>query len=34
MKKDIVFGPKYIEHVYSKQLENWTGIWKKIGEIL
>ena len=31
VEKEIVYGPKFVEHVYNRAPENWSGIWKKIG---
>ena len=31
VKKDIKFGCKYVEHVYSPNIETWTGVWMKVG---
>ena len=31
VKKEIIFGPKYIEHLYPAAREDWIGVWKKTG---
>ena len=31
VKKQIVFGPEFVEHVYNPSPEYWSGIWRKVG---
>ena len=31
IQKEVVFGEKYVEHVYPQYLENLCGLWKKTG---
>ena len=30
-KKEIVYGPHFIEHVYDPEPEIWQGTWRRIG---
>ena len=31
VKKEVKFGPKYVEHIYGSNPETWSGTWMKVG---
>ena len=31
IKKEVLFGNKYVEHIYNPCQQNWCGIWRKVG---
>ena len=30
IKKEVKFGPKYVEHIYGSHPEIWSGTWMKV----
>ena len=34
IKKEVKFGPKYVEHIYGSHPEIWSGTWMKVLYIL